>query len=59
MPVSPADPLQNDRLQVPSHSEVVLEETITPGEVLPDGPFGDHMGFYGGVEDSPWCASTA
>ena len=40
-------------LKVPSHSEVVLEGTITPGEVLPDGPFGDHMGFYGGVEDSP------
>ncbi|MEM7716895.1 MAG: UbiD family decarboxylase, partial [Cyanobacteria bacterium P01_A01_bin.68] len=31
----------------------VLEGTITPGEVLPDGPFGDHMGYYGGVEDSP------
>ncbi len=40
-------------LQVPSHSEVVLEGTITPGEVLPDGPFGDHMGFYGGIENSP------
>ena len=40
-------------LKVPSHSEVVLEGTITPGEVLPDGPFGDHMGFYGGIEDSP------
>ena len=24
-----------------------------PGEVLKDGPFGDHMGFYGGIEDSP------
>jgi 4-hydroxy-3-polyprenylbenzoate decarboxylase len=40
-------------LDVPSHSEVVLEGTITPGETLPDGPFGDHMGFYGGVEPSP------
>jgi 4-hydroxy-3-polyprenylbenzoate decarboxylase len=40
-------------LEVPSHSEVVLEGTITPGEVLPDGPCGDHMGFYGGEEDSP------
>jgi 4-hydroxy-3-polyprenylbenzoate decarboxylase len=40
-------------LEVPSHSEVVLEGTITPGECLPDGPFGDHMGFYGGVEESP------
>jgi 4-hydroxy-3-polyprenylbenzoate decarboxylase len=40
-------------LQVPSHSEVVLEGTITPGEEVADGPFGDHMGFYGGVEASP------
>ncbi len=40
-------------IQVPSHSELILEGTITPGEVLKDGPFGDHMGFYGGIEDSP------
>ncbi|RUT05239.1 oxidoreductase [Dulcicalothrix desertica PCC 7102] len=40
-------------LEVPADSEIVLEGTITPGEVLPDGPFGDHMGYYGGVEDSP------
>jgi 4-hydroxy-3-polyprenylbenzoate decarboxylase len=40
-------------LQVPADSEFVLEGTITPGEMMPDGPFGDHMGYYGGVEDSP------
>ena len=40
-------------LQVPSHSEIILEGTITPGEEMNDGPFGDHMGFYGGVEPSP------
>jgi len=40
-------------LEVPADSEFVLEGTITPGEVLSDGPFGDHMGYYGGVEDSP------
>jgi 4-hydroxy-3-polyprenylbenzoate decarboxylase len=40
-------------LEVPADSEFVLEGTITPGDVLPDGPFGDHMGYYGGVEDSP------
>ncbi|TVQ59781.1 MAG: UbiD family decarboxylase [Spirulina sp. DLM2.Bin59] len=40
-------------LEVPADAEFVLEGTITPGEVLPDGPFGDHMGYYGGVEDSP------
>ena len=46
-------PCKTVNLQVPSHSEMVLEGTITPGENHPDGPFGDHMGFYGGVEDSP------
>lgn len=40
-------------LEVPADAEFVLEGTITPGEDLPDGPFGDHMGYYGGVEDSP------
>tara|TARA_Y100001968_G_scaffold216374_1_gene199093 strand:+ start:59 stop:1258 length:1200 start_codon:yes stop_codon:yes gene_type:complete len=40
-------------LQVPSYSEIVLEGTITPGEEMIDGPFGDHMGFYGGEEASP------
>ncbi len=40
-------------LMVPSNSEIILEGTITPGEELNDGPFGDHMGFYGGVEASP------
>lgn len=40
-------------LEVPADAEFVLEGTIAPGEVLPDGPFGDHMGYYGGIEDSP------
>jgi len=40
-------------LQVPSHSEIVLEGSISPGEEMIDGPFGDHMGFYGGAESSP------
>jgi len=40
-------------LEVPADAEFILEGTITPGEMLPDGPFGDHMGYYGGVEDSP------
>ncbi len=44
---------QTSDLMVPAHSEFVLEGTITPGEVLPDGPFGDHMGYYGAAEDSP------
>lgn len=40
-------------LEVPGQAEMILEGTITPGETLPDGPFGDHMGYYGGQEESP------
>ncbi|MCY7272328.1 MAG: UbiD family decarboxylase [Phormidesmis sp. CAN_BIN44] len=36
-------------LEVPATSEIVLEGTVTPGEVGVDGPAGDHMGYYGGV----------
>ncbi|WP_320676569.1 UbiD family decarboxylase [Prochlorococcus sp. MIT 1300] len=46
-------PCKTIDIDVPSHSEIVLEGTINPGEELPDGPFGDHMGFYGDVEQSP------
>lgn len=38
-------------LEVPAHSEIVLEGTITPGETGIDGPAGDHMGYYGGVNE--------
>lgn len=39
-------------LEVPADAEFVLEGTITPGEVGVDGPAGDHMGYYGGVNDN-------
>lgn len=39
-------------LEVPADSEFVLEGTITPGEVGVDGPAGDHMGYYGGVNEN-------
>lgn len=38
-------------LEVPADSEIVLEGTITPGETAIDGPAGDHMGYYGGVNE--------
>ena len=41
-------------LQVPAQSEIVLEGTITPGEVGVDGPAGDHIGYYGPTrKDAP------
>jgi 4-hydroxy-3-polyprenylbenzoate decarboxylase len=40
-------------LQVPANAQVVLEGWLEPGERLPEGPFGDHTGFYTPVEDFP------
>ncbi|MGD0829869.1 MAG: UbiD family decarboxylase [Terracidiphilus sp.] len=33
-------------LQVPAHAEIVLEGYVELGELRPEGPFGDHTGFY-------------
>jgi 4-hydroxy-3-polyprenylbenzoate decarboxylase len=40
-------------LQVPANAEVVLEGWLEPGETRPEGPFGDHTGFYTPREDFP------
>ncbi len=40
-------------LQVPASAEIVLEGHIHPGEMAPEGPFGDHTGYYNEVERFP------
>ncbi len=35
-------------LEVPAHSQIVLEGEILPLERRAEGPFGEHTGFYGG-----------
>ena len=40
-------------LQVPASAEIVLEGTISPGETAPEGPFGDHTGYYNEVAEFP------
>ncbi|MCP5426578.1 MAG: 4-hydroxy-3-polyprenylbenzoate decarboxylase [Gammaproteobacteria bacterium] len=40
-------------LQVPASAEIVLEGHITPGEMAPEGPFGDHTGYYNEIESFP------
>ncbi len=40
-------------LKVPAHASVVLEGWLEPGERRPEGPFGDHTGFYTPVEPFP------
>ncbi|WP_419584973.1 4-hydroxy-3-polyprenylbenzoate decarboxylase [Thiolapillus sp.] len=40
-------------LQVPASAEIVLEGFIYPGETAPEGPFGDHTGYYNEVDEFP------
>ncbi len=40
-------------LQVPASAEIVLEGFIYPDETAPEGPFGDHTGYYNEVEQFP------
>ena len=40
-------------LIVPATSEIVLEGFIEPNETMPEGPFGDHTGYYNSVEEFP------
>lgn len=44
--------ISND-LQVPAHAEIILEGFIEPGETAPEGPYGDHTGYYNEVDEFP------
>ena len=44
---------QSNDLQVPARAEIVLEGFIYPDETAPEGPFGDHTGYYNEVEHFP------
>ncbi len=47
-----ADCLCNN-LQVPASAEIVLEGFIYPNETAPEGPYGDHTGYYNEVDEFP------
>src|SRR5687767_15951405 len=40
-------------LDVPASAEIVLEGAIHPGDSAPEGPHGDHTGYYNEVERFP------
>ena len=40
-------------LEVPADVDFVLEGYVQPGEMRPEGPFGDHTGYYTAIEDYP------
>lgn len=46
-------------LEVPAQAEIVIEGYVDPSEHLPEGPFGDHTGYYTPVEPFPVFHVTA
>lgn len=46
-------------LEVPADVDFVIEGYVQPGEMRPEGPFGDHTGFYTPVDDYPVFHITA
>src|SRR6266566_739878 len=46
-------------LEVPADVDFVLEGYVQPGDMRPEGPFGDHTGFYTAVENYPVFHLTA
>jgi 4-hydroxy-3-polyprenylbenzoate decarboxylase len=46
-------------IDVPADVDFVLEGYVQPGEMRPEGPFGDHTGYYTAIEDYPVFHLTA
>ena len=40
-------------LKVPATAEIILEGEIRPNDTAPEGPFGDHTGYYNAQESFP------
>ncbi len=46
-------PCETIDVQVPADCEYVIEGYLEPGELRPEGPFGDHTGYYTPIEPYP------
>jgi 4-hydroxy-3-polyprenylbenzoate decarboxylase len=46
-------------LEVPANADIVIEGEIDPNQHMPEGPFGDHTGYYTPVEPFPVFNVTA
>jgi 4-hydroxy-3-polyprenylbenzoate decarboxylase len=52
-------PARTVPMLVPAQAEMVLEGWVHPGETAPEGPFGDHTGYYNAAEPFPVMRITA
>jgi 4-hydroxy-3-polyprenylbenzoate decarboxylase len=55
----PLVPCETVPLEVPADVDFVIEGYVQPDEMRPEGPFGDHTGFYTPVDDYPVFHITA
>ncbi|HWK38521.1 MAG TPA: UbiD family decarboxylase [Hyphomicrobium sp.] len=46
-------------LMVPADAEIVIEGFVSASETAPEGPYGDHTGYYNSVADFPVMEVTA
>ncbi len=46
-------PARSVPLLVPAHAEIMVEGWVHPNDTAPEGPFGDHTGYYNSVENFP------
>lgn len=46
-------PCKTVPLMVPAEAEIVLEGWVSPSDTAPEGPFGDHTGYYNRAEPFP------
>jgi 4-hydroxy-3-polyprenylbenzoate decarboxylase len=52
-------PCRTVDLEVPAEAEIVIEGYVDANDIRPEGPFGDHTGFYTPVDDYPAFHVTA
>ena len=50
---------QSQPLSVPADAEIVIEGQIAPGDIILEGPFGNHTGKYASRKDCPVMQVTA
>ncbi|MFN8108921.1 MAG: menaquinone biosynthesis decarboxylase [Thermoleophilia bacterium] len=52
-------PCRTVDVEVPANAEIVIEGYVDAADIRPEGPFGDHTGFYTPVDDYPTFHVTA
>ncbi|WP_186392674.1 MULTISPECIES: UbiD family decarboxylase [unclassified Pannonibacter] len=52
-------PARTIPMLVPADAEIIIEGWVQPGDTAPEGPFGDHTGYYNSVEPFPVLTVSA